>query len=270
MAILNYKQSSAFLKAYIQELPRKGRGEASRIAARLGVSTTLVSQVLAGKKTFTPEQTRHLAEHLGLHGLEADYLMFLVQFERAGSADLKKYWQEKLDSIRKQSLKVADRLTVTRALTDQERAVFYSSPLYTAVRLFTSVGERGQSQSEIETRFELSRSRAAEILRFLVETGLCREEKGRFHMGTQSTHLEQGSPHLLRHHANWRVRAIRDSEDLTEQELMFTSPVSLSREDFAALREEMVGFIKRFLAKVHESPAEEVACLNLDFFWVRK
>ncbi len=30
----------------------------------------------------------------------------------------------------------------------------------------------------------------------------------------------------------------------------------------------MVVFIKDFLARVHESEAEEIACLNLDFFWI--
>jgi hypothetical protein len=40
-------------------------------------------------------------------------------------------------------------------------------------------------------------------------------------------------------------------------------------EDFMALREEIVVFIKKFLEKVHASPAEEIAYLKLDFFWSR-
>lgn len=84
----------------------------------------------------------------------------------------------------------------------------------------------------------------------------------------KSTHLEQGSPHPLRHHSNWRIRAIRKSEELTERELMYTVLGSLSKGDFASLREEMVAFIKAYLAKVHASPAEDIACFNLDFFWI--
>ena len=51
---------------------------------------------------------------------------------------------------------------------------------------------------------------------------------------------------------------------------MYTAPVSLSKADFEKLREEMIGFIKNFLAKVHTSPAEELACLNIDFFRIGK
>ena len=82
--------------------------------------------------------------------------------------------------------------------------------------------------------------------------------------------IQRDSPHLLRHHSNWRIRAIQQSENLSAQELMYTAGVSLSKQDFNLLREEMVGFIKRFLSQVHASPAEEIACLNLDFFWIKK
>ena len=52
--------------------------------------------------------------------------------------------------------------------------------------------------------------------------------------------------------------------------ILFTSPVSLSKEDFIALREEMTQFIKNFLEKIKDSPAEDIACFNLDFFWIKK
>jgi Domain of unknown function (DUF4423) len=155
-------------------------------------------------------------------------------------------------------------------LSDQERAIFYSSPLYTAIQVYTSLGSKGKSLDEICSRFDLTRKQAAEMLKFLVEAGLCAESDGRYTMGIQKTHLGHGSPYLPRHHSNWRVRAIQRSEDLLESELMYTAPVSLSKKDFENLREEMAIFIKKFLDRVHASEAEEIACLNLDFFWIKK
>ena len=165
--------------------------------------------------------------------------------------------------------KLASRVKPERVLNDQERSIFYSTPLYSVIRLYTSIGKKGKTVGEVAERFEIPLGRATEILRFLTETGLCVVKDDRYHMGAQSTHLGQGSPHLLKHHSNWRVRAMRRAEDLAEKELMYTAPVSLSEEDFAVLRESMLQFIKSFLAKVHASPAEEVACFNLDFFWVK-
>jgi len=270
MSIFNFKDSRPFLRDYIAKLPKKGRGEASRLAKELGVSTTLISQILAEEKSLTPEQAQVVSKYLGLAGLEYDYFTFLIQWERAGSPKLKSFWSEKLDSIRSQSLKVSARVSPQRVLNDQERAIFYSTALYSAVHMYTSVGDKGKTLGEIARRFELSLSKAAEILNFLKETGICAQNGDHYTMGVQSTHLEQGSPHLLRHHANWRMRAVQRSEDLQDDELMYTANVSLSKEDFSSLRESMVGFIKQFLRQVHSSPAEEIAVFNLDFLWVKK
>jgi len=88
-------------------------------------------------------------------------------------------------------------------------------------------------------------------------------------MGPQRTHLESTSPLIQKHHSNWRLKALQRSDSLDPEELMYTSPVSLSREDFKIIREDLVLMIKKVLDRVHPSPAEEVACLNIDFFWVK-
>lgn len=270
MSIFKFRETKSFLRNYIENLPKKGRGEISRIASNLRVSTTLISQVLNGEKLFTPEQTQNLTTYLGLSPIESDYFTFMVQRERAGNVELKNYWTTKLNEIHEKSLKLANRVKSDKTLSESHKAVFYSSPLYSAIRLFTSLGNDGKSLGEICERFEISRSRAAKIINFLVEAGLCIEKSDRYFLGVQKTHLEKDSPHLLKHHSNWRSRATVYSETLADNELMYTAPVSLSKKDFDVLREEMVSFIKSFLDKVHQSPAEEVACLNLDFFWFRK
>lgn len=270
MSVFSSTSIKSYLKIYIGSLPRRGRGEINKIAAYLGVSSTLVSHVLSGKKIFTLEQSHKLTSYLGLIDLEADYFMALNQLERAGTADYKKYWSTKLDKIREQSLKLSERLQQkSRVLTEQDRAIYYSSFIYVVLRLYCSVGEKGQTLQALAQRFELPPKKCAEIMHFLVETGFCYEKSGRYFMGEQSLHLEKGSPHLLRFQADWRMKSIQAAEDLSDEELMFTGPVSLSKDDFKKLREEMVQFIKKFLETVHASSAEEVACLNIDWFWVR-
>ena len=270
MSLFKFKDTKSYLRYYLAQLPKKGRGEISKIAKELRVSTTLVSQVLSGDKSFTLEQAQLLCEYLGLTGIDAEYFMLLVLSDRAGSMRLKKLWHEKIEKIREQSLQLSNRVKADRILTDHERSVFYSSPLYAAIQMYTSVGVKGQSLEEICLRFEISRKQAAEMMKFLVGAGLCVEEADRFKMGIQKTHLGQGSPFLPRHHANWRVRAIQRSENLEDSELMYTVPVSLSKKDFSELREEMAEFIKKFLDKVHDSDAEEIACFNLDWFWIKR
>lgn len=269
MSVYNFKGINAFLRHHIAHLPKNGRGEISRIAQQVDVSTSLVSQVLAGQKTLTPEQTQKLIEYLGLVGLEADYITFLNQKERAGSKVLENFWQNKIEEIRQKSLQISARVKSDKALTSEQQSIFYSSLFYSAVRLYTSVGDHGKSIDEICERFDISRVKANTVLNFLVETGLCVEKNQKFFLGSQKTHLEKNSPYMLRHLGNCRLSAIQQIESLSDEELMYSATVSLSENDFYLLREEMVEFIKKFLNRVHSSPSEEVACLNLDFFWIK-
>jgi uncharacterized protein (TIGR02147 family) len=269
MSIFKFTDSRRFLRSYLAGLPKKGRGEARQLAQHLRVSTTLVSQVLAEQKSFTAEQAQRVITYLGLSEVEADYFMHLIQVERSGSAEVKKYWLGKLQEIRERGRKLPNLVKFDRVLNEQERSVFYSAPIYSAIRLFTSLNAKGKSVGDVAQRFQIPLARATEILRFLAETGLCVQHADRYQVGPQSTHLEPGSPHLLKHHNHWRVRAMRRCEDLSEKELMYTAPISISEADFALLRESMIDFIKGFLQTVKHSPAEELACFNLDFFWLK-
>lgn len=270
MSVFQYTEVRIYLKHHISGLPKKGRGEISRIAAHLGVSPTLVSHMLAGDKWLTAEQGHELILYLGLVGIEADYFALMIQFERAGTPNLKTYWKSKMEVLKQQYLKLSNRLPTDRQLSNETRAIFYSSPLYMMIRLYTSIGSNGKTAVEIAQRFGLPVTKCEDAIKFLVDCGLCEERNGRYFMGQQKFHLEKTSPYLVRFQTDWRMKAMSRGEDLADSELMFTSPVSISREDFEILRERIIAFIKNFLDTVHASPADEIACLNVDFFWVKK
>lgn len=268
--IFEHNRSNSFLRNYLRRLPKKGFGEARKMANHLDVSSTYMSQVLSGSKTLTLEQAFELGQYLGLSSLESDYFLLMIQSERAGTQRLKSHFTQKLEELKQKSLNLVNRVEAKRNLSDQEKSVFYSHALYSAIHIYCSTHKKGRNVEEIAQRFDISRTRVAEVTRFLTEAGLCNETDGRLFTGTQSTHLEQGSPHLLKHYTNWRLRALQAAESLREQELMYTMNVALSKDDFALLREEMVQFIKSFLARAFPSPPEEIACFNLDWFWIRK
>ncbi len=269
MSIFEFDDYRPFLREYIAKLPKNGRGEINRIADHLGVHSSFISQILAHSKDFNLEQGQELGAYLGLGQLELDFLILLIQLSRAGTAKLKTYWKSKIEVIKSQSLEISKRIRQDHVLTTLDRSVFFSSWLYVSVWLYTSVGG-GQDLESISKRFDIPRARAVEILRFLIDTGLCKLENNLYLMGPQSIHLERGSTFLGKHHINWRVKAIQRSEDLNADELMFTSPISLSKKDFSILREQIMGLIKTASDRVEKSPAEEIACLNLDLFWIKK
>lgn len=255
-------------RSYVREaVAKQPRGELTKIANHLRVNTTLISQVMSGERDFSVKQGLELNRYFAHSDLESDYFLLLIQLSRSGTEALRSHWRKKIEDVRGEAKKLSRQVRVEKSLSETERSIFYSSWFYSAVHLFTSVG-KGVTADQIASRFQVPKQRALEALRFLEEAGLVQETKNVYKMSVGSTFLEKGSPHLLKHHANWRVRAIQKSETLTDDEMMFTGQVSISREDFQYLREQLAGFLKTAAEKVKDSPAEELACLNLDWFWI--
>jgi uncharacterized protein (TIGR02147 family) len=267
MSIFNYKDYRHFIRQTVESFPKSGRGEWARLAEHLGVNATMISQVLSGSKDFSIEQAQKVGMFFGLQKMELDYFILFVQIERAGTHELKTYYKEKQNDLKKSALQVANRIVSERPLTDLERSVFYSSKFYSAIHLYCSINEGATVESLLQ-KFKIPRNRILEILQFLVSTGLCKHENGRYLMHNQSTHVEKGSPFLLKHHSNWRMEAVQKCEQLTDEELMFTANISLSKEDFPLIRESLVAMIQKLTVKIKDSPAEEIANLNIDFFWI--
>lgn len=264
--IFNFQDYRSFLKNYLKELP-KSHGVLKTWAAHLNVHSTLVSQVMMGQREFTEEQALELCDFIGLGSLEKDYLLELLRLERAGTNNLKKYHQTKLKELEKKALKLSERIETERKLTEQESSIFYSSWIYSAIRLSCSL-ESGLTIDEISEKLSVPRSQILSAIEFLRSSGFVKQNGARFEIGTQYTHLGKGSPYLNRHHANWRIKALQKIDHLTDQELMYTAPFSISEKDFNVLREQMVAVIQDFLKTVKASEGETVACLNLDLFKV--
>jgi hypothetical protein len=87
-------------------------------------------------------------------------------------------------------------------------------------------------------------------------------------MEGKTTHLEKDSPFLINHLTNWRLTAIEKIEKITDEEMMYSGNFSLSKSDFLVIREELVASLQRVIHTVKESPTEELANLNIDFFWM--
>jgi len=269
MNIFEFTDYQAFLRSFIAALPKKGWGFSQKLSEALNIHPSHVSQVVSGHRDFSVEQAIAVSEFVGLSSLETDYFVGLVNIHRAGTPQAKNYYRKKVQDLKKLSLNLSQRMKQDKILSEEEKSIFYSSYIYSAVRLFCSL-EGGVSLEQIKERFDLTSDRLREILDFLLRVGLVVQNSGIFTMGTQHTHVEKGSPHLSRHHMNWRVQALERVENISEEELQFTSPISISRKDFERVREVLVKTINDSFTILKASPAEDVACINLDLFWIKK
>ena len=152
-----------------------------------------------------------------------------------------------------------------KKLDEDALALYYSNWQYIAIWLSTSV-EGLNTIEDISSHFNIEPLKVMRIIDFLVDTGLCASKAGKYHVGVTRTHLDSTSPLVTRHHTNWRMKAIENFEKLDPQELAFTAPLTISREDFKVLKSDILDFIELTSKKVKKTTPELVACLNIDLF----
>ena len=266
--IYNFMNYKDFINSCIKSCPNNGRGQLLKMAKFLTVHSTLISQVLRGHKDFTLEQTFKLTEYFGLNEIEKEYFITLVQYEKAGTHDLKNYFKEKLQKTKNKFQQVSSRVVAKTELNEEDKALYYSDWAYMAVWLLTSM-PGFEDVTKIAEHVGLPPKRISKIMEFLFKTGLCKEEKDGIGMGVSKTHLESNSPLITRHHTNWRLKAVENFEKMNNEELAFSAPLTISKKDFGKIKNDILEFIEKTSKTVASSQAEKLSCLNIDFFDVK-
>lgn len=268
MRIFDYIDYKEFTKDWLKSRPKGGRGEWTRLAQVAQTHKAAISQVFRGDKNLSPEQALRVARHLELRTKEARYYVLLNDYARAGSADLRDLYKELIEREQESQQELAQRLPRARELSGEEKAIFYSNWIYSAVRVLTSI-PGFQNSTDIAKRLKIPKSSVDSVCEFLLQTGLCIENAGRLAPGAQSTFLEAKSPLISRHHGNWRVKAMEKHPLINpREEICYSAPMSLSSSDVKKIREILAKTIENADEVVGPSACEKLFCLNIDWFEV--
>lgn len=262
--IFDYDDYRDFVRERLAQMPRRGHGQYRRMAKHMRVHTTLLSHVFRGKKDLTPEQACGLASFLQLPELEQDYLLGLVDRNRAGSKQLKQAVERRLAGLRERNQQVEHRMPGARTLSREDRATFYSQWYFSAVRLASSLPNMHDAEA-IGSRLGLPRELVQSTLDFLLDVGLIAREGERFRLVAKRTHLGAGSPLVAAHHRNWRAQVMSRYEGMTRRDFAFTAPITLSKADFQRVRELLVETVATVSRIVEPSECEALAIFNLDW-----
>lgn len=254
-----------YLRAWIEAQSGYGHGMKLKISKALGVSSSLVSQIISGSKGLTPDQASGLCDFFGLNEMEADFFHLLVDHDRAVTPKFREKIERKIKSLKGRSQTLGTRVPRTKELTDPQEAIYYSSWLYTGIRNLTAVAEV-QRVDQIADRLKIENDVATRIVQFLLENGLCCEENGALTYGSAAIHVDKESPFVNKHHQNWRFQSIQKMERKRDQDVFFTGPMSLSLEAFQQIRALLPNVIEQVMKISGPSASETVACLNIDWF----
>ena len=268
MDIFEFEDYKQLVISWVASMPKKGRGQWTKMAAHLGVHSVVLSQVFRGDKELSLDQAWHACEFMGLSELETEYVLALVQRSRAVHFRLKAHFSEKIKELRSKSLDLKKRLRQDQELTEETRAIFYSNWYYSGIRLAADNPELASVEA-IAERLRLPLALVKKVVEFLLEHQLCVRKENRVAMGPARIHVGVDSPLVSRHHMNWRMKGLQKMENVDHnKELFFTGPYSLARDLLPKIRKQLVKVVDECTSQVVASDSETLACLNIDWFEV--
>ncbi len=266
MDIYNYDDYKKYIKKWLSAQPKRGHGLSAKIAEHVGISTVLVSQILNGDKNLSLEHALLLTDFLNLTSDEQKYFLLLVNYEKAGSQKLKIYFKKEIIEIQKLKTESLKEIIPTDAtLNEADKAIFYSSWLYSTIRLLTSI-PKYQNLEALYKKLLISKNELTTKMEFLLEKKLCIKENGQFTMGPQRTHLEASSPYIKTRQISWRVKGFEKMDNNSSTNLFYTAPMSISQNQFLELRKRINILISELNQNVISEKPDKIACLNIDLF----
>jgi uncharacterized protein (TIGR02147 family) len=254
-------------KAYLLSVEQIGahKGFRSRLAETTGCQNAFISQVLNGKVNFNLEQSMRLVVFLQLNEDEQQYFLWMVEYKRAGTQELKKYFHKLMFSLREKNLEIKTRVQISQILSAEAQATYYSSWVYSAVHIAVMIPDLN-SVSKIAKALNITDDKAKFTVEFLINNGLIERNGQYLKSGRTQIHLGNDSANINKHHSNWRIESLKSLDSPNRGDLHYSGVSSLSKADAEKIRIQFVDVIENYVRQVEKSSEETLYTFNLDFF----
>lgn len=263
--IYQFEDYKSYLKAESESGAKAGRGFRQAIAKAARCQSGYITQVLNGRAELSLEQAEGISDFLNHSTHEGHFFILLVQYSRAGTPRLKRYFREQMREALRSQFKLAGRIDPVRSLDENDQTTYYGAWYFSAIHILLTIKEF-RDPAIIAKRLSLPKKTVKDVLSFLVSTGLARFESGEYSPGETRIHLPSHSPMIGRHHQNWRLKAIDSLELANEDSIHYSSIVSLSKKDVSAIQETLLQTIKKAKAKIKDSKEELLFSFCMDFY----
>ncbi len=265
--IFEYDDYKAFTIGRIDSSSKAGRGMRAKIADALGCQVAYVSHVLAGDRHFSLEQGEALGRFFELRSEEMEFLLDLIECNRAGTAALRKILFQRLERNRLKHLQLKRRVGFEVDVSEEDQATYYSSWHYQAIRMMLTIPEY-RTQKLIAQKLRIPLDRVNEVLSFFLSRGFATEENGVYTSTSKKVHLGSDSPHISKLHSNWRTHTLQALNHIRPEDFHYSAAVTLAKEDFQKVREILVKAVLDSHNIIAPSKEERFCVMSIDFYGV--
>lgn len=266
MEVFNFAKPQEFLRYWVSQQAKEGRGQFKKMAEHIGVSTVYISQFMAEKRDLSMDHAYGLSEFCGLTGLNKRYFLVLAQLSRAAEHRYESFLKLELDEIKKEAGKLKHKLKNEIQLSPEDLTLFYSDWVYSAVRMLLPIL---QSTDKVALRLGLEKTRIMDVCDFLTRVGLVYKKPNHgYVLGPARTHLPAKSNLIIPRQLAWRSKAQQAMYQGNTGNLFFTAPMSVSKKDHEWIQKKLKSCIEDIALKAEKSKEEDLYCLNIDSFKV--
>lgn len=264
-SIFEYSNYKKYLVDLIDSYASGSRGLRKSLAEATGCQVSHITNVLSGEAHLSPEQAEGAARFFGLNLEETEFLLLTIQQNRAGTKSLQDFFKNILNDRRTKNLNFRRQIEMNDELKSQQENIYYSHWYYSAIHILLMIPEF-QTREALVQKLNISIERVDSILTFLSEAGLVRKEGSRWTVTRPTIHLEKNSPLVTRHHSNWRLKTMTDLDEKNDKHFHYSSVVSLSHEDYTAIREILVNSLAKSIKVIKGSEDEMAAVICMDLY----
>ncbi|MGZ3740564.1 MAG: DUF4423 domain-containing protein, partial [Bdellovibrionota bacterium] len=200
-----------------------------------------------------------------LSDAEVDYFLLLVHEERAGTKELKNRYRKKREQLLQEQDQLRRHFFTPQPLVLEQQARYYSSWHYAAIHVLLTI-PIFREKSVIASRLSLPMEIVNAALEFLTHAGLAKFEEGEYRPGVSRIFLEKGSPLISKLHQNWRLRSLVQVDQAKEEDLHYSTVVTLSESDFRKIKESLLQTIEAARETIRKSPEEKLCSFCVDFY----
>lgn len=263
--IFDFRDYRAYLNAFLHSLPKRGHGFRAKIAEAVRCEPGYVSRVLSGQAHFSLEQGEALGSLLNQTADEQNFFLLMIQYSRAGTPSLKKFFDSQMEEIVRSRSLIRNRVAAKLSLSAEDQARYFSHWHYATVHVLISL-PACQTTEALLRRLKISPRRMGEILDFLLQTNIIFFDNGHYRVGETRIQLSGDSALISKHHANWRQRAIQAIDDEPNKGLHYSSVMTMSQKDMEKIQEIYIRAIEDMNGKVKDSADETAVAFAIDFY----
>lgn len=269
--VYDFPTYKAYLLARVGEKASR-KGLKSSLAKAIGCQAGYLSQVLNADAHLSLEQGALLNIFFAHSPSEAHFFLLLLQKSRAGNRTLAEYFDQQikaeLDQRQSLSRRIEEKRKI-RKLPEEAKLIYYSSWQYSAIHIALTIPSL-QEPLALSRYLDLPVGKINAVLDFLIKYGLAEIQGKKVISGSTLMHLKSDSPHISKHHVNWRTQSLTslDRDNLTD--LHYSAVVSLSEKDVRLIKEKIMEQVNSNIGEIRDSKEESLHAYCVDFFKVGK